>query len=1164
MELIKKKLGVLSNLEFDKLFLAQIFSHFSDAIVQFLLVAVLMGLNASGVGKSIAIVFFSFLLPQFLLSPFTGAVCDRISRKAILFLSCLYRFLIVLVLVFSINSLTNPLIYSFSFALGIGAAFFYPAKMSAVTNIVKSSQLKFANALNSSIGAIALLLGAIGADFLNRSFGLKISLIIIACAYFSGAFVSFLIKFLIPQKFNKTKSKNDFKIAFLYLKNHKKALYLVGLAICLQFIVAAFSNSLNALVVDYYNLTFGDLTILRTILGAGMVAGMFLTVYFARIMRIPHLFACGFGVLCIALLTAPFCSSIKNSVFWLVPIGMAYAVVAVMLDTILQKAAPDRVRGKIFGLTLTFSTLSFLTGTFLVSQIVNIINPLNIFKLIALLSFSLLCLVLIFDKSFRYFLLKATLGHIFLLLFKYKVEGIENIPKYGKVILAGNHTGHLDPFIIQMATHRQLWFVTGPAAFKMPVIKHLLKYFNVLPLKFGKGLDAISSAVKKLQAGEAVIIFPEGKFSPDGNLCKFNRGVGLMALEADCTIVPFAIKGGFESWGGNRIFPKLFNNIIIQFGEAISDFDNKNEKQIALELRSRVSFIKNSLERRAFYNINQRQHNNFLDLMQEKGDIYAQTKALSLKTKNGFEEMSYLELSRNAKRFANYLIENTSIEKNDRIAIISESRPEFGLGMFASIQTGAITVPLDIKLTVSEHSHILNDCKPKFLLTSSHYLAHALEVKNNVDSIEKIFVLDDENIENQTDFDENILFVSKLESDIEKNIAIPRSLDETALIVYTSGTTGNPKGVMISFGNIYSQLKDFEDILKLSNKNTLLSILPLNHLLELNVGFFGMLYMGAKIVYIQSLSPKELTSVMKEKKITNMIIVPLVAKMLKNSIEKEIKRQKPIAQNIFKFMYKIAKFVPRSTKRLMFKSIIEGLGGKLECFVCGGAPLEDDVAEFFDRIGIPAFQGYGLTETSPVISTNRYKNSKLGTVGKPLPSVKVKTLETGEIIAKGPNVMQGYWQKPEMTREVIDEDGWFHTGDIGEIDNQGFVKITGRIKNMIVLGGGKKIFPEEVEAVLETSDLIKELCVLSLTIKQGNKKGTEEVGAIVVPCDSIIKKDDCEIQKLLEEEIKTLCAKNLAPYKAPTVVVIHREELPKTSTRKVKRNELKKWYENHE
>ncbi len=369
---------------------------------------------------------------------------------------------------------------------------------------------------------------------------------------------------------------------------------------------------------------------------------------------------------------------------------------------------------------------------------------------------------------------------------------------------------------------------------------------------------------------------------------------------------------------------------------------------------------------------------------------------------------------------------------------------------------------------------------------------------------------------------------------------------------------------MISFGNIYSQLKDFEDILKLSNKNTLLSILPLNHLLELNVGFFGMLYMGAKIVYIQSLSPKELTSVMKEKKITNMIIVPLVAKMLKNSIEKEIKRQKPIAQNIFKFMYKIAKFVPRSTKRLMFKSIIEGLGGKLECFVCGGAPLEDDVAEFFDRIGIPAFQGYGLTETSPVISTNRYKNSKLGTVGKPLPSVKVKTLETGEIIAKGPNVMQRYWQKPEMTREVIDEDGWFHTGDIGEIDNQGFVKITGRIKNMIVLGGGKKIFPEEVEAVLETSDLIKELCVLSLTIKQGNKKGTEEVGAIVVPCDSIIKKDDCEIQKLLEEEIKTLCAKNLAPYKAPTVVVIHREELPKTSTRKVKRNELKKWYENHE
>ena len=520
---------------------------------------------------------------------------------------------------------------------------------------------------------------------------------------------------------------------------------------------------------------------------------------------------------------------------------------------------------------------------------------------------------------------------------------------------------------------------------------------------------------QNLNSGEAVIIFPEGKFTPNGELCKFNRGVGLMAKATNSPIIPFAIKGGFETWGRGRILPKLFNEIVIQFGQPITEFD-RDEKEIAHELQTRVNFLKKSLERRQFYKIDHKLHSNFLDLMQEKGDIYGQVKALSLKTKDGYEELSYIEISRKAKKFANYLIETVGVQRGERIAIICESRPEFSIGMFGSIQTGAITVPLDVKLTVPEHTHILNDCNPRILLCSSHYLEHAIEVKNNVSSIEQVFVLDDENEQTAV----NCPLVSTLEADIEKDLGRPRTLDETALIVYTSGTTGNPKGVMISFGNIYSQLRDFEYMFKLTNEHTLLSILPLNHLLELDCGFFGMLYMGAKVVYIKSLNPKELTSTMKEKGITNMIVVPLVAKMLKNSIDKQIKKQPETAQKAFKILYTLAKFAPRKVRRLMFKSVIDGLGGKLECFICGGAPLEDSVAEFFERIGIPVFQGYGLTETSPTISTNRYGHSKIGTVGQALPSVMVKIADNGEILATGPNVRQGYYNKPEMTKEVID------------------------------------------------------------------------------------------------------------------------------------------------
>lgn len=226
--------------------------------------------------------------------------------------------------------------------------------------------------------------------------------------------------------------------------------------------------------------------------------------------------------------------------------------------------------------------------------------------------------------------------------------------------------------------------------------------------------------------------------------------------------------------------------------------------------------------------------------------------------------------------------------------------------------------------------------------------------------------------------------------------------------------------------------------------------------------------------------------------------------------------------------------------------------------ISGGAPLDVAVGHFFERIGIKVYQGYGLSETSPVVSVNTNKRGDLASVGQPLKSYEAKTdSETGELLLKGPSVMKGYHNQPELTAEVIDQDGWLHTGDIAKITPDGHIYITGRIKNMIVLSGGKKVFPEEVESVIEKSEYIAEVCVLGVSRTFGSKDGTEEIVAVVVPKDYLYEKyDNATIEKLIRDDIKLLC-QQLTLFKRPTNIVIKKDPLPKTTTRKIKRKEVK-------
>lgn len=568
----------------------------------------------------------------------------------------------------------------------------------------------------------------------------------------------------------------------------------------------------------------------------------------------------------------------------------------------------------------------------------------------------------------------------------------------------------------------------------------------------------------------------------------------------------------------------------------------KNKKQIKL-----LAIIDNILNGR---------EGNALSLLEDKSNMYARKVALGMKTALGWRELTFDGLGLLSRRLASYLINDIGVKRDERIAILSESKPEYGACVFASVMAGMTTVPLDIKLTIYELTSILSDCLPSVLLVSNSYIDKALELQKNIPSIKHILVMDEIPITN----------------DLQSIYTTPnnykckwrhRSRKSVMFIIYTSGTTGAPKGVETTFGNILAQLADLKVVLrKIFPKRgdvRILSILPMNHLFEMTVGLATFLNFGFSVYYTKSLKPKDILNTIQDKQINFMILVPAFLRLLKNVMEAEIKNSSMFYQKTFPIKYFIAKFVPfRWFKKLMFRKLHNLFGGSFKACLSGGAPFDVETAIFFRRIGIDVYEGYGLTETSPVATINVEKKRDLHSVGKILPSYEAKTDPiTGELLLKGPSIMKGYHNQPELTAQAIDKDGFFHTGDVARIDKKGNVYITGRIKNMIVLSGGKKVFPEEVEAVLSKSENFAELCVFGVSREGGAKDGTEDIAVVIVPTDEMKSKfQGQELEMEVREEVKRL-SKNLAPYKRPLNITILNQALPRTATNKIKRREVK-------
>ena len=451
----------------------------------------------------------------------------------------------------------------------------------------------------------------------------------------------------------------------------------------------------------------------------------------------------------------------------------------------------------------------------------------------------------------------------------------------------------------------------------------------------------------------------------------------------------------------------------------------------------------------------------------------------------GWLPISSSELYRNVVGLARAL-ESWGICKGDRVAILSENRPEWTMADFAILSLGAVTVPIYSTQTAEQTAFILNDSGARVIAVSTQSQLEKISAVRQQTPVEQILVMDAVETAHALQMQP---LMSKgptaPDSDFE---ARTRSVlpDDLATIIYTSGTTGNSKGAMLTHGNMASNIACSLDGFGLANDAVSISFLPLSHVTARHVDF-ALLYRGVALAYCPDMS--KLEQVLAEVQPVIFVGVPRVYEKIRRQV---IVKTADFPKNaIYSWALSVGRAHRAETltgaqpnsiawtlaNRLLFSKVRAGMGGKADLFISGGAPLGRELAEWYADIGIRIHEGYGLTETSPVIAVNIPRAHKLGTVGKPLPNVDVRVADDGEILVRGPSIFKGYWNRPQETQEAF-VDGWFKTGDIGNLDSEGYLSITDRKKDLIKTSGGKFIAPQPIENSLKLNPLIGTAVVL--------------------------------------------------------------------------------------
>lgn len=536
-------------------------------------------------------------------------------------------------------------------------------------------------------------------------------------------------------------------------------------------------------------------------------------------------------------------------------------------------------------------------------------------------------------------------------------------------------------------------------------------------------------------------------------------------------------------------------------------------------------------------------------------EAFGDAVAMQAKGASGYVRLTHREVSARAAAAAAGLV-TRGLKPGDRVVLLSESRPEWGVAYLAITGAGGTAVPLDAQLTDPEIANCIRHAGAGIVIASDRFRERLAALAGQGLPLTRI----------DLDGGPGALAFDTLAASGAGSLLPDVAPDLPASILYTSGTTGTPKGVVLTHANFLANAESVLEIGLCRSDDNFLVLLPLHHSFAFMADFLVPLLSGARTTYPESLKTPDLLAAMQETGVTVLVGVPQLYTMLHRGLLEQVKRRPAPARAAFRFLLaasgRLLPVVGERAGRLLFPQVHRRFGGRLRILASGGAKLDPAVAADFRRLGFQVLEGYGLTETAPVVSFNPPEHPILESVGRPLPGVEVRIAApdgegVGEILVRGPNVMAGYYQNPEATAEAI-RDGWLHTGDLGYLDAGDYLYITGRAKEVVVLPSGKNIYPEEVEAHYQQSAYIKEICVVG--VEAGDGPSTESLRALVLPDFEYLKAQRLSgAREAIRWDMENY-SRLLPPFKRVTGFSLVKEPFPRTRLGKIQRHRVQELY----